>query len=574
MLYNGIRLPQEWPPRTLDPQGAEPPPLPYLAAPPAVIPIDVGRQLFVDEFLIQQTTLRRTVHQPEKHAGNPVLRPQTPVELNGGDQPVACPFSDGVFYDPADGVFKMWYMAGWFDGTALAVSHDGIHWERPELDVVPGTNRVLAPRPDFRRDGTSLWLDHDATDPGQRFKLLLYARSGRYGTGGHLLASPDGVHWEERGRGAGLDTVGDNSTLFYNPFRQRWVLSARRSTPARGRLRYYREQADFWRLGQWEDVLGVPAGVPAGVPGAPGSPAAPRAHGTTGAPGGAGAQEEQGAPGGPGTAGTADGPVFWIGADRLDPTDPQTGEATQLYKVDAVAYESIMLGAIQLHYGPRNDVCARGGFPKITELQIGYSRDGFHWDRRDRSIFLGASRREGHHERGYIHSAGGVCLVVGDRLHFYYGACSGVSPRHGGAMYAGGSTNLATLRRDGFVSLDAGEDPGWLTTRPVTFSGAALFVNVDAPHGELRAEVLDAAGDVIAPFSLQHCAPVAVNATQVHVRWSGAPDLAALRGRPVRFRFRLVNGALYAFWVSPDGRGHSNGYLAAGGPGYGRPRDA
>ena len=47
MLYNGIRLPQEWPPWTLDPQArvAEPPPLPYLAAPPAVIPIDVGRQL-------------------------------------------------------------------------------------------------------------------------------------------------------------------------------------------------------------------------------------------------------------------------------------------------------------------------------------------------------------------------------------------------------------------------------------------------------------------------------------------------------------------------------------------------
>ena len=32
---------------------------PYLVSPPAVIPIDVGRQLFVDDFLIEQTTLTR-----------------------------------------------------------------------------------------------------------------------------------------------------------------------------------------------------------------------------------------------------------------------------------------------------------------------------------------------------------------------------------------------------------------------------------------------------------------------------------------------------------------------------------
>ncbi|MCX6621554.1 MAG: hypothetical protein NTY38_10830, partial [Acidobacteria bacterium] len=50
VLYNGIELPAVWPPRpaalTLEP----PPPPPYLVQPPAVIPIDVGRQLFVDDF--------------------------------------------------------------------------------------------------------------------------------------------------------------------------------------------------------------------------------------------------------------------------------------------------------------------------------------------------------------------------------------------------------------------------------------------------------------------------------------------------------------------------------------------
>ncbi len=55
ILRNGIRLPSPWPPRraySLDPM-----PVPYLGRPPAVIPIDVGRQLFVDDFLIARTNL-------------------------------------------------------------------------------------------------------------------------------------------------------------------------------------------------------------------------------------------------------------------------------------------------------------------------------------------------------------------------------------------------------------------------------------------------------------------------------------------------------------------------------------
>jgi len=44
-LYNGITLPDVWPPRAPVMSAGEPMPVPYLAHPPAVIPIDVGRQL-------------------------------------------------------------------------------------------------------------------------------------------------------------------------------------------------------------------------------------------------------------------------------------------------------------------------------------------------------------------------------------------------------------------------------------------------------------------------------------------------------------------------------------------------
>ena len=63
VLYNGIVLPTPWPPRrrsiTTIPERA-----PYLASPPDVIKIDIGRQLFVDDFLIERTTLQRVFHQP------------------------------------------------------------------------------------------------------------------------------------------------------------------------------------------------------------------------------------------------------------------------------------------------------------------------------------------------------------------------------------------------------------------------------------------------------------------------------------------------------------------------------
>src|SRR5205807_6122606 len=45
-IYNGIRLVSPWPPQTTA-LSREPMKLPYLDSPPAIIPTDIGRQLFV-----------------------------------------------------------------------------------------------------------------------------------------------------------------------------------------------------------------------------------------------------------------------------------------------------------------------------------------------------------------------------------------------------------------------------------------------------------------------------------------------------------------------------------------------
>jgi hypothetical protein len=69
------------------------------------------------------------------------------------------------------------------------------------------------------------------------------------------------------------------------------------------------------------------------------------------------------------------------------------------------------------------------------------------------------------------------------------------------------------LRRDGFASMDANKKTASLTTRPVTFKGKHMFVNVDCPKGELKVEVLDKDGKVIEPFTLANCEPVSSDKT-------------------------------------------------------------
>jgi hypothetical protein len=256
-------------------------------------------------------------------------------------------------------------------------------------------------------------------------------------------------------------------------------------------------------------------------------------------------------------------PLLWFGCDRLDRAEPAGTDALkpELNNLDAVAYENLLLGLFTIEEQKPDVVSSqkRGG------VTLGFSRDGFHWDRPARE--MAAIPAAGLDPTAWNHrgtqSVGGGCLVVGDRLYFYVG----------GLGASEWSTGLAFLRRDGFAAMEAGDTEGSLTTRPVTFDGKGLFVNVDDPNGELRAEVLDKDGRVIKRFSRENSDVVRADKTLQALNWKGAKDLSGLIGKPVRFRFHLKRGSLYAFWVSPDESGASLGYVAAGGPGFTGPRD-
>ncbi len=529
-IYNGIVLPSQWPPVGTPTQAYQ---LPfYITSPPSVITIDVGRQLFVDDFLIQSTTLTRTQHQPVMYPGNPIIIPNSLDTLG-----LAMPYSDGVWYDPAAQLYKMWFYcgppipsgqlnAGLGFTVCYAYSTDGKNWIRPSLPnaVVPNTDEVL--QIPNGRDSVTIWMDLQDPNPAQKFKAFAYQPESTYGV--LVFFSADGITWVPQNQTSyPIDAIEDRTTFFWNPFRNVWVDSLKNyvNDPASGsrpayttRLRYYAESPDLfhWTPSDFTDS-------------------------------------------------------FWTGPDVNDPPYPLSQTLPQLYNLDGVAYESLMVGLFSWYYpGPQNTTDDPTGLagPDIVELGVGFSRDGFHWVRPTRgggpsNAFIPASNIAGTWNMGNTQSAGGGFLVVGDELWFYF---SGRNEIHSGNN-AVGSTGLATLRRDGFYSMDAGATPGVLTTRPVQFSGKYMFVNVNDPQGSLQIQVLNPTTNQVLATSL----PLSVNKTLQAVTWSGGgTDLSAFvtPGQQVEFQFTMTNGSLYSFWVTSSAAGASNGYVAANGPGF------
>ena len=72
----------------------------------------------------------------------------------------------------------------------------------------------------------------------------------------------------------------------------------------------------------------------------------------------------------------------------------------------------VVLGLFSIWRGETN---AR---EKPNDLCVGFSRDGFHWSRQDRTAFVPVSERVGDWNWGNIQSAGGCCVIAGDTLHF------------------------------------------------------------------------------------------------------------------------------------------------------------
>ena len=457
-LYNGISLPTQWPPQRNYASDIRRGMTPfYLNSKPEVIKIEVGRQLFVDDFLISSSTLQRKFHYPEYYSGNPVLSPDKDWEKQGANGGFAAPFSDGVWYDETDGKFKMWYMAG--GGTyatsgagitCYAESNDGINWIKPSLNLIQGTNIV---RRGSVRDASTVWLDKQETNPSYRFKMFEVAGgAGKWQY--HYLTSSDGKAWRDNSTPS--DKIADRSTVYKNPFRNVWVWSMRHNVrvnsgdPYTVRARDYMENAD--------PVAGNKVAK-------------------------------------------ADLSAFWFGPwpnEQKHPVYKNNDGSPGIYNQDATPYESIMLGLFSVWQGPENDVCNKDGVIKRNQIMLGYSRDGYSWTRDDMNPFLAVDDNLAAWNNGNLQSVVGSPLIVNDKLYFYL---SGRKLVNGSEVV---TTGLATLRRDGFASMSGS---GELVTEKLTFKGEYFFVNA-CVNGNLKVEILDSTGKVIEGFSKDDCTAI------------------------------------------------------------------
>ena len=417
---NGIVLPLPWPPtnhtsfHTLTAN----PPAPYVAprlhTRARTIRIDVGRQLFVDDFLIERTTLRRRWHSATVESLG-VLVPDREWEKGGSERVTARPFGGGSLFDPRDQLVKLWYRCGWrgtSGKTCIAVSRDGLRFVKPAVRrgrKGGSSNVVLESR---FVEAFEVVYDHVSTPPrfvALRMEWMTHgSRVGQYST----LESPDGMRWRRRNKTAGV--MADRSTFFLNPLRRRphWVFSLRENLCAAGPSGHMRSRR-YWERPH-DCFLS---------PGPPCNEYRPFVR-----------QYFQCHEWSPGE------PVPWFGVDRLD---CGYGEC-DVYNVDGIAYESLLLHGLAVLHGPH-----AGGELKNNSVHLAFSRDGFHLSRppppagrATRAPFISLppylrAPRGRSLAVSNLQLAQGSPLVASDRLLFYfgYGAQEREEARHRGSVY-------------------------------------------------------------------------------------------------------------------------------------------
>ena len=109
------------------------------------------------------------------------------------------------------------------------------------------------------------------------------------------------------------------------------------------------------------------------------------------------------------------------------------------------------------------------------------------------------------------------------------------------------SLNLATLRRDGFASIDALYPLGCMTTRLIQFEGEKLIINADAENGYILVELTDEEGKAIPGYTKEECVPF--NKDEIHgqVQWKSNKNLATVREKAVHIKFHMQSARLFSF---------------------------
>ncbi|MEO1997727.1 MAG: hypothetical protein ABGZ17_20895 [Planctomycetaceae bacterium] len=465
---------------------------------------DGYRQLFLDDVHIHKTTrLRRVLHQPVKYAGNPVIRHhQKPW------QHFRAQLYGTVLYDAQEKIFKMWYLAGprfpdekpiRINGRirppnlqllAYAESKDGFHWKLPELGLVSfnGSRRNNICR--FSREnaeGVAVVYDPQDPDPRRRYKAFYWEHSHRGVQDIEPLVNVSGM------------------SVSFSADGKRWIDYP--GNPVLGLA------SDTGHQAVWDPLLNKYV-----------------AFGRFGAGGRRVARAD------------SDDFIVWSSPRLVFSADAEDGLGTQCYGMGITRYEGVYIGLPWMF---------REGTTNRIDVQLAASRDGLQWQRvADRGVFISNGPR-GSWDGGCIFTAAQPLQVVGDRVFIFYSALmlDHEERRPSRAQepgYGESSIGVATLRRDGFVSLRADQTNGSLITEPFVWkAGRSLHLNVDARQGQIQVAVLDQHGKPIAGWETSDA--VVGDHTDVVVRWPSRPESNTDRLLSLQLTLRQTD--LYAYWL-------------------------
>jgi hypothetical protein len=465
------------------------------------------RHLFLDPAaLVESRGVTLRVNPPSE--GELVLKPDRPWEK------MWIPFYTTVLDE--DGRLRMWYNARDEAGTsnlAYAESTDGVHWTKPNLGLVSykgSTANNLVGIPYFEG---AVYRDPRGKDE----ERYIYLTSIHKGGGIFRYASPDGLRWKRDADPLLPFECDSQNVAFWDEPKGKYALYLRGWGPKSARN-------DRRKVVRVEATrLAGPVGlVPARSIHHENGDVARQPWIDTEAP-------------------------TVLAADDKDAADVDIyTNAMQPYPLDPNWY--VGFPSLFRHFVGSPQKVADGW----TESQFVGSRDGVHWHRYDREVYVGPGMPERY--SGSMVYLGLGLIVRGDEIWQYgtrYRTTHGDVP--GRAQQDDGGIYRFVQRVDGFVSADFANETGWCRLAAVKVEGRQLMLNLDAgAMGQLRVGLLDGDGRPIAGYGPEDCEAVQLNSTRAPVKWKRGGDLAALEGRTVQVVFTGARTKLYSFYFTAE----------------------
>jgi hypothetical protein len=197
------------------------------------------------------------------------------------------------------------------------------------------------------------------------------------------------------------------------------------------------------------------------------------------------------------------------------------------------------------------------------QVQVCFSRDNQRWLRPARTTFIPLGE-PGRFDSFIISAAPGFVQVDSDHYALYYR--SGDMP-HGGAhitltdeerQRTQSRMSRVTFKRDRIIGIEAQDEVGQFSTRPVRAAGNQLLLNIEplGPDAWLKAQLLSAETDQPIPgYTFDDCLPLTTDDLDAGVHWRGADTIgAAILQAPVRLHLRFQQMRVYAFqFTTSDG---------------------